>query len=100
MRLSFVEPDNRDLRSVGVTPPLFENNSSVGTLQGPVCGFILQGRPKGSDDKVRRCPGSVTKLEDVGAAGGQSQGSGYERAQTQMCQVPKHPRDDRQFHVP
>ena len=46
MRLSFVEPDNRDLRSVGVTPPLFEYNSSVGLCRVLSVDLSFKGAPK------------------------------------------------------
>jgi len=53
MRLSFVEPEDRHVCPVGVFLLPFEQNSPAATPQGPICRFILQGCPKGSDDKVR-----------------------------------------------
>ena len=82
------------------TPILVQMKLTKLTPQGTLCAFILQGRPKGSDDEVRRRSGSAAQPEDFGAAGCYSQESRHERAQTQMRQVPKYPRDGRLSHVP
>ena len=82
--LPFVEPDDRRLRKVsGILPPARVELISS-TMQGPLRAVVLQGRPEGSDDEVRQRPSSVAQPEHVGAAGGYSQESRYEGAQTQM----------------